>query len=347
MDDPMFDNEIPVQWYTTIYAPHHYDAYLISGECFWFYTEGARQGLGFWAEAGIGWRAAGVTSSGGSPDSTVKLPLGAQITWLSITEKKYYQATIMLPRERMLAEFAKRFDFEYHKTPNHFKFEKIHFALAPGGFINLRLGGTRTVEVANFQAEEIQVSWEFFARTHHFSPEAYPEAEFLHDYHKKLPPAIKTMVEENNLPLTRWRNYSDKFAWYFAPTIELEGCRIGCVNGNNRFYNKQEIATKEVLNQEYAPAWIKLYYLQAGQRYRTNIRFTEQLLNKSEQPDDDLVVYNEFKDFFSSEQLPTALVLEQVDNGWLAYLTNGSKKQYITITQAVTRETEDSHPLQI
>lgn len=335
----MSDNEIPVQWFTTIYAPRHFTAYLISGECFWYYTEEAGQGLGFWADAGGGWRTTGAPTSGGSPDALVKLPLGVQLTWLSTTEKKYYQARITLPRERMLAEFAKSFEADVYKKSKKAKHTTIAFALAPGGYISLRLGGTRTVEIANFQAREIQMSWEFFARTHHFSPETYPEAEFMDDQYKKLPDAIKTMVKEDTFPLTRWKNYSDKFNWHLTTQIEMEACKIWNVNGNSRFYTKEEIQLNGGIPQEYAPAWLRLEYKKLGILYSLSIKFTKQKQGKAEQPDDDLVIYEEFKDFFSSNQLPTALVIEEEGNGILAYLTNGSKKQYLTITQVFTIET--------
>ncbi|MGO1475319.1 MAG: DUF2931 family protein [Psychrobacter sp.] len=337
----MFDNEIPVKWFTYIYAPRHFSAWLISGECFWYYTEDAGQGLGFSGDIGGGWRSTGLSTSGGSPPALVKLPLGVQLTWLSNTEKKYYQTRITLPRELILAEFAKRFEADVYERSKKAEYTAINFALAPGGYISLRLGGTRTTEIANFQAREIQMSWEFFALTHHFAPETYPEAEFMDDQYKKLPDAIKAMVKENTFPLTRWKNYSDKFNWYLTTQIEMEACRIWSINGNARFYTKEDIQKNGGIPQEYAPAWLRLEYKKSGIFYSLSIRFTEQKQGKAEQPDDDLRIYQEFKDFFSSNKLSTtiALVIEEEGNKIVAYLTDGSKKQYLTITQFFTVET--------
>lgn len=337
----MSNNEIPVKWTTYIYAPRHFSVRLISGECFWYYTEEAGQGLGFSTRAGGGWRSTGVPTSGGSPPALVKLPLGVQLTWLSHTEQKYYQARITLPRERILAEFAKRFEADVYKKSKKVTYTTINFALAPGGYISLRLGGTNVTEIANFQAHEIQMSWEFFARTHNFAPETYPEAEFMNDQYEKLPDNIKAMVDENNFPLTRWKNYSTKFDWYLKTHFEMEGCRIWSINGNMRFITKKEIqANNGVVPQKYVPAWLRIDYKKSGTFYNLVIRFTKQKQGKAEQPDDDLKVYQEFKDFFSTNKSTAALVIEEEGSGFLAYLTNGSEKQPLTITQAFTQETD-------
>lgn len=337
----MFDNEIPVKWSTRIFAPRHFGVWLISGECFWYYTEEAGQGLGFSADTGGGWRSTGVLASGGSPPALVKLPLGVQLTWLSTTEKKYYQARITLPRDLMLAEFAKRFEVELYDRSKTAQYTTIDFALAPGGYISLRLGGISVTEIANFQAREIQMSWDFFALTHHFAPETYPEAEFMDDHYKKLPDNIKTMVKEDTFPLTRWKNYSDKFNWYLTTQIEMEACKIWSINGNSQFYTKEEIQKNGGIPQEYVPAWLRLEYKKSGIFYSLTIKFTEQKQGKAEQPDDDLVIYQEFEDFFSSNQLSTAitLVIEDEANKIRAYLTDGYIKQYLTITQFFTQET--------
>ena len=120
----------------------------------------------------------------------------------------------------MLAEFAKNLEAEMYKKSKKVKYNTIDFALAPGGHISLRLGGSRVTEIAHFQAREIQMSWEFFARTNSFAPENYPEAEFMDDQYKKLPDAIKKMVAEETFLLTRWKNYSDKFNWHLATQKE-------------------------------------------------------------------------------------------------------------------------------
>ncbi len=329
--------EIPVQWFTKIYAPRHYGVYLISGECFWYYKEQAEQGLGFSTDAGGGWRSTGVMTSGGSPNTPVKLPLGVRVTWLSTTEKKYYQANIELPREIMLAEFGKKFDFEYSTDKSKRTFTDIQLALAPTGFISLRLGGTRTLEIATYQAKEIDISWDMFAMANHFKADSYPEDEFMQDQYNKLPAHIKTLVNKNNLPTHRWQDYSNTFNWGLTTNLELAGCRICCVNGNSRFYNKADIEQMGMIQQTHAPAWIGLFYKQDGKRYKADIRFTEQRMGASEQPTDDVAIYQVFKQFFASCVTPcqatTTLAVELDNNEFIAYLTNGTKKQKLAINQ--------------
>ncbi|WP_201606984.1 hypothetical protein [Psychrobacter okhotskensis] len=163
----------------------------------------------------------------------------------------------------------------------------------------------------------------------------------MDDQYKKLPDNIKAMVKEDTFPLKRWKNYSDTFNWYLTTQIEMEACKIWSVNGNAQFYTKEEIQKNGGIPQKYAPAWLRLEYKKSGIFYSLTIKFTEQKQGKAEQPDDDLVIYQEFEDFFRSNKLSTtiALVIEEEANEIRAYLTDGSIKQYLTITQFFTQET--------
>ena len=320
-----------VEWSTYVYAPRYYDAYLISGECFWYYREDQRDGLGFWANPGGGWRSTGVMSSGGSPSNPVKLPLGVQVTWLSHTEKKYYQARITLPREKILELFDEEYKTDFALKGNTSKLNTIAIALAPGGFFSIRLGGGRTIEVATGQAQPIDLTWRFFAATHHFNGDKLPEAEFMEDHYKKLPENIKKQVDENKFPFDRWKNYSlHRFPWYFATKMELAGIRIGCVNGESRFYDKKDLKNIEKGIQA-APAWMMMFYKADNKRYIANVRFTKQRMGAGEKPDDDVSIFEDFQKFFTNNNSATALVVEKDINGFEAYLTNGSKKQTIHI----------------
>lgn len=340
----IFNND-KIEWFTYIYAPRFYDAYLVSGENYWYYKEDLRQGLGFWADAGGGWRMTGVMTSGGSPQNPVEVPLGVQLTWLSRTESKYYQARIHLPKEKILKLFSKEYKTDFSLNGKTGKMKAIQIALAPGGFISLRVGGARTVEVATFQAKEIDISWDFFSKTHHFDGNKLSEAEFKQDHYDTLPVDIKKQVDDNKFPLTRWREYSEnRFPWYFATKMELSGCRIGCVNGEGRFYDKDDLKNIEK-GQQAVPAWIMFFFKANDKRYVANIRFSKQRMGAGEKPDDDVSVYEEFQKFFTTNTLPTALVVEKEANGFEAYLTNGSKKQSLQIfNQEVWEAKKNQYP---
>lgn len=324
-----------IVWITELYAPRYYPAHLISGECFWFYEEGKRQGLGFWGRPSGGWREAGVVTSGGSPDYPVALPLGAQLTWLSKTERKYYQAIIKLPQAQILEEFAKNFDFEWDKKRNQARHIMLQFAFAPNGFISLRVGGTKTIEMANYHAQQIEMSWEFFARTHHFSPEILSEQEYFDDYYHALPEYIQKQVDNDNLPLKRWQDYSTKFHWQLGVDFEIFGCRICCVNGTNEFFDKKSIDALKVIPQQYAPAWIKIYHKESGKRLQTFIRFTKQKQGMAENPTDDVDIFEFFKTYLNDQKKYT-IILKKIQNNYQAVLMNGINVIEIPIYEVVT-----------
>lgn len=331
----IFNNENKVEWFTRVFAPRFYDVYLLTGENFWFYEKNPKSGYGFTATPGGGWREAGVIAAGGAPDRRVNLPYGVHLLWMSRTEKKYYQAEIILPREKMLVEMAKKFDFEWSDKRKDSNFSTIDVALAPGGFVSLRLGGTRTLEVATVQAKSVEVNWDFFARSNHFNPDTYPEEEFNHDHYEKLPEYIQKQVKEKTFPLDRWKNYSDKkFPWSFASKIELEGCRLAHVNGDDCFFNKAALKEIAVNSLRPVPSNLVLYYRMNGKRWQANLRFTKQKRGGNELPEDDLEVFNTFIMFFSSKLLPTVFAIEYSEDRFKAFLINGLKKQEVKIYQS-------------
>ena len=331
----IFSSEKKIKWFTRVYAPRFYDVYLLTGENFWFYEKNPKSGYGFTATPGGGWGETGVMAAGGAPDSPVHLPYGVHLLWMSRTEKKYYQAEIILPREKILSEMDKKFDFEWSDQRKDSYFSTFDIALAPGGFVSLRLGGTRTLEVTTVQAKEVEVDWEFFARTNHFNPDKYPEEEFHQDHFDQLPLNIQKQVKDQLIPLERWKKYSEnKFPWHFASNIELEGCRIALINGDDRFFNKSELKEIQTNSLRAAPSNLVLYYKKDGQKWQVNLRLTKQKRGGSELPDDDLDVFNTFFKFYTTQVLPTAFAIEFIDGKFIAFLTNGSKKQIITIHQS-------------
>ena len=87
----------------------------------------------------------------------------------------------------------------------------------------------------------------------------------------------------------------------------------------------------ELNELRHVPVVLTLFYKENNKKYQVNIRLTQQKRGGKELPDDDVNIFLDFQKFFSTNPLPTALVVEREANGFEAYLTNGSKKQAIQI----------------
>lgn len=328
----MFDKEPKFNWTTQIFAPRHYPVELVSGENFYFYEENQRSGFGFYTHAAGGWRSAGARASGGSSQRKMYLPLGVNLVWLAFAEKKYYHATIIFPRELMLPLLDKKIDYEHEVQRYKDFYRVIAFGLAPGGLVSVRLGGVATKEIAQFQGQQIDVPWDFFALTNHFDPSTLSEQEYIQGFLNELPPRIHEQIQDNNLPFKRWKDYgTQKFPWYMATKMDVTGYRQVCVNADSFFITKPYFDKIDRTILQAAPAWYKWYFKEDGKRYLGLIQFSKNKPGISEQPEDDIEIFELFKSYFSTTTLPTALVIEKVGTNFIAYLTNGTKKVDIPI----------------
>lgn len=332
----MFKKELKVAWRTQVFAPRHYPVELVSGESFYFYDENARSGFGFYANANGGWRTTGARASGGNTYmKKASIPLGANLVWLSFAERKYYHAKIIFPREKMLELFAQKLDYELEVERYKYKHGIIAFALAPGGGVSVRVGGYATKEVAQFQTQEVEVSWEFFARTNHFDPATLSEAKYIQGFLDELPPRVHQQIKENKFPVDRWKNYgAQKFPWYMATKMDVTGYRQVCVNADSFFITKPYFDQIDRTVLLAAPAWFRWYFREDGKRYDGIVQFSKNDTGTSEQPEDDVEIFEFFKKYFQNSKLPAALVIEKEGDQFVSYLTNGSKKVEVPVVRS-------------
>ncbi|CAN6960924.1 MAG: hypothetical protein ACI9JO_001102 [Psychrobacter okhotskensis] len=328
-------NEQKTPWETFIFAPRHYPVELVAGESFWMYDNGAR--IGFTAHANGGWRSAGAQAGGGS-----MLPDGINLTWLSPTEGKYYHVRARIPKEIILREFNRKLSMDIENKLKTEKFKEIHFALAPGGFVSMRLGWAQVEEVAQFQAKEVDISWEYFAEANHFNPEGLSEEKYLAGFTDKLPEHIQVQRADGTVPYDRWKAFNtQKFPWHLATTLDLHGYTEFLINGNMSFIAKPELDLSVYTDKQTVPAWYRIYFKREGKRYRGNIIVTQNDPDQREQPEGDVEIFNIFRQYFAEDKRPAALVIDIIDGQIVAYLDNGITKRDLPLYDSDYRVLKD------
>lgn len=320
-----------IEWSTELYSPRHYPIRLLTGDCFWFYSHNQVR-VGFSGGAAGGWRSTGAYIRGGMPDRKVKLPDAVQLTWLSETERKFYQVQIELPREQILDQFhAVVLTLEYQKKTFAHQ-DGIDFAFEPGGRVYLRTSGARVVELGHFQAKELAMEWWYFSKAEGFdgtwvTPEKYYEMSF-----NKLPERIQKQYQEKAIPVGRWLAYSEnKYPWkILVSDLKIEAYYIQYVNA------EQYLVTHDMLQQEqskekHVPAVITLYYEINNTRYKHHVYFTDGDWGKGEEPEDDLAIFNLFSGFFRKATMSAILEFQLLDGKMIAVLHNGQNKVSVKI----------------
>lgn len=340
-DNTKKDNVLTkVLWNTQVFAPTHYPIELVAGESFWFFDEMGDERVGFYAQAGGGWRNGAVDTIGGSPSSPTFLPVGVKLMWLSFAESCFYHAVLLLPVQQLQALAQQTFNTNEQVIKNLIN---IQFAIAPNGFVSLRAGFASNIqELSTHQAEVANASWDFFALANHFSPDLISMEQYIAKYLDKTLSTLQAQIKNGNLP-TRWQEYSErKFLWHVVCDIELFAYKVAYVNGELSLHltstDKQASSTPTKLRP--APAWIGLFFKKNNQRYHTRINLSHHQFGRTEQPDDDVAVFETFKSFFSSNR-PTALVInltkDMADN---VFLTNGYQEKALN-AQITTKTLAD------
>ena len=332
-----FMKEPKVSWTTAIHAPRHYPIELVAGELFWMYDNGAR--IGFYAHAGGGWRTAGADAQGGST-----IPDGVNLTWLSPLEGKYYHMRARIPKAEIQKQFKRSLSMDTMDKSDTERFEQIQLALAPGGFVSMRLGWAEVKEVAQFQAEEVDISWEYFAKANHFSPDRLSEEKYLAGFVNELPERIQEQKANNDIPIGRWKAFNtQKFPWYLATKLDTYGYTEFLINGEFSFIQKSEVDFSPTSTKKAVPAWYRLYFKHDGQRYKAIIRFSQSNPSAKEQPEGDVETFNIFEKFFAENKEPAALIINIVDGDLVAYLTvDGITKQDVPLHGSYHHKLKDN-----
>lgn len=331
----LFMFEKKVNWTTAVYAPRYYPIELVAGESFWMYDNGAR--IGFYAHAGGGWRTAGATAAGGSV-----IPDGINLTWLSPLEGKYYHVRARLPKAEIEKEFKRSLSMDTMDKPNTDMFEQIQLALAPGGFVSMRLGWAEVKEVAQFQAEEVDIPWEYFAQANHFNPEGLSEKEYLAGFVKELPERIQEQKTNDTIPIGRWKTFNtQKFPWYLSTGLDTYGYTEFLINGEFSYIKKSEVNLSLSSDKKAVPAWYRFYFKHDGERYKAILRFSESDPSTKEMPDGDVETFEVFDQYFAENKEPAALVINIVEGTLVAYLTDGTTKQEVPLHGSFYRLLKD------
>ena len=322
----MFMKDKKVSWTTAVFAPRHYPVELVAGESFWMYDNGAR--IGFYAHAGGGWRTSGADARGGST-----IPDGINLTWLSPLEGKYYHMRARIPKAEIEKEFKRTLSMDTMDKPDTERFEQIQLALAPGGFVSMRLGWAEVKEVAQFQAEEVDISWEYFAEANHFNPDGLSEEKYLAGFVDELPERIQEQKANDSIPIGRWKAFNtQEFPWYLATKLDTYGYTEFLINGEFSFVKKSEVDFSPTSTKKAVPAWYRFYFKHDGKRYKAILRFSQSNPSAKEQPEGDVETFEIFEQFFAKNKEPAALIINIVDGELVAFLTvDGITKQDVPL----------------
>lgn len=333
----VFMKENKMGFSTAVFAPRYYPIELVAGESFWMYDDGSRRG--FDAHAGGGWRTAGADASGGS-----RIPDGINLTWLAPLEGKYYHVRARLPKVEIEKQFKRKLTMDFKDTPNTEQFKQIQLALAPGGFVSVRLGWAEVVEVAQFQAEEVDIPWEYFAQANHFNPEGLSAEEYLSGFVEDQPEEIQAQAANGTFPIGRWKAFNtQKFPWYLSTPLDVYGYTEFLINGNTTFTPQSEVDLTTYKSKKAVPAWYRLYFKHEGKRYQAAIVFSKSDPDALEMPDGDVEQFEIFKTFFAENKEPAALMINIIDGELVADLTvDGITMQHLPLHGSFYRLLKDN-----
>ncbi|WP_282057166.1 DUF2931 family protein [Maribacter luteus] len=200
------------EWRPTANAPKYYPAEVIAGN---FYMQ---DGSSIYIPTGhtlmTGWGNTGAAHIVGEDFKPV--PYKFDIKWVSYLEEKFYGGTFELPKEKMEALFEKGFINSRNQQETY---DSIVLGLAPGGVLVVWMYGSFTVEIARYQAEEVEVTEEEFIPYANMSKEQYVK-ETKKDI---IDEDIKGAIDVDNIPFGIWDTYRKKYNWAPKVLFKKEG----------------------------------------------------------------------------------------------------------------------------
>lgn len=102
-------------------------------------------------------------------------------------------------------KFQRKLTLDFEDIPDT---EQIQLALAPSSFVLVRLGWAEVIEVAQFQAEEVDIPWEYFAQANHFNPEGLSEEEYLAGFVEDQPEESQAQKANDTFPIGRSKTFN-------------------------------------------------------------------------------------------------------------------------------------------
>lgn len=133
---------------------------------------------------------------------------------------------------------------------------------------------------------------------------------------------------------------------HIACDVALFSHQVAYVNGELfwQLMSENEKSAETPTKLQPAPAWIELFFRKNNQRHYALVNLSHHQFGRTEQPEDDVAVFEVFKGFFSSNR-PTALVINLTkDMADTVFLTNGHKEQALDAHIITKTLADDEYP---
>ena len=338
-------------WSQQLFAPYGFEAELIPAQSYWVRDNDTT--MSFFSNAGGGWRNRPSNISGG-PDKKVSIPVAVHLVWRSTTEKKMYGVKIDLPVKR-IGELMSQSNAVTNRTGIEYDpYYLISFALAPGGWACVRLGGasSSSLEVACKQADVLDVSYERYMQMRvgmHVDPARYTgkEEEHFQLHLKGLASDVQERIKRGDIPTKRWRLYSEtKYPW----RLDVQGIRkmkeysITYVNADSYLVPEKDVAMRAEEIKP-VPVSIVVYAYKEGKRYQHIINFSRaKYFSGRDKVDDDLEIFELFAEHFKKSIKPARLLVNYQEDGYFrVFLTDGLITTPIPVFETQSYEIPDRH----
>jgi len=241
-------------WLPTECGPEKYPMEIVHGE--FIFENGRSAFIPNGKTLRNGWGKHGSTWIVG-PD-VKPVPVKMDIVFFSYTEDKFYGGSFDLPHKKMSELFHEGYDRAYFPDSKE-TYGYIMAGVAPRGEISVWMGTGRIVEVASFQAEEIEVDWKRMLDNPAISRE-----EFVKDVlEENLSKEEISLLRKEGVPHGRWTHtYRKKYDW--EPEIspdwnKPEDILLDTFNGEVEFFDFTRADVGKTLDRDRAlPKKVKM-----------------------------------------------------------------------------------------
>lgn len=184
------------------------------------------------------------------------IPDKLDITWISLTENKFYKGSFDLPKDKMEALFNKGF---LDRNNEHSTYSRIVCGMAPGGIVSIwLLGAGKIIEIEHFKAQETEISME------QFKPSGIQDREkYVMNRLNSLDNEVKIYLKKAGITYGKWTEYRKRYKW--KPEFKLNSKGefyeffIDYVNGEH-IYTVASNTELQDYQQLALPKYAKLYW---------------------------------------------------------------------------------------
>ena len=256
-------------------------------------------------------------------DDLKPAPVRLDISWLSLTEKQFYQGSFQLPYDIILKLFKKGFtDYK----GEHDNYNEVIAGMAPGGIVVVWLSGVgHQVDVARFKAQPTQVA------IPDFSPDS--QIKDLDNYIKMetetdsgVAKAIKD-ANQNGIPYGLWDKYRERFT--LRPLIIYDQhipvktniVSVDFYNGEHDLLEGDVLLKNEFQSRarikEISVSWTAERTPNKKQSYQLDISFNEAEVFKT---------YKEISEPNPTGQIELVIAINRGNDQYQVFLQNKEKK---------------------